>query len=306
MFDISIFQMKKNILILVLMLFAVKSFSQNDGSANTGLSYLKLGVGARAIAMGEAYSSVCDDGTAVIYNPARLNSGTGSNVTLMYNSAMQDLTNNFVGAKLKINKLGIGVGLFKTNISDIEIRTIPGAPIDKFDAQNLSLNLSFCYELFKYLSVGVTSKMLYEKIYIDEAAGYGFDIGTNFTKDNFSASFVLSNLGEVNELRNVSTKLPTAIRFGGAYTVAKNNLNFILALDGYKVLDGGKFHINSGGEIAYKDMLFVRLGYQTAYENKGFTSGIGIKYKGIIMDYAFIPYSDSFGTSNTLSLGFNF
>lgn len=298
--------MKKNLLVLVLMFFAIESFAQNDGSANTGLSYLKLGVGARGIAMGEAYSSVCDDGTAVIYNPARLNSGTSNNVTLMYNSAMKDLTNNFIGAKFKFNKFGIGVGLFKTNISDIEIRTIPGAPIDKFDAQNLSLNVSLCYEIYQNLSIGVTSKMLYEKIYIDEASGYGFDIGTNFTKDNLSASFVLSNLGSINELRNVSTKLPTAVRFGAAYSFAKKNLNFIFALDGYKVVDGGKLHVNSGCEVAYKDMLFVRLGYQTAYENKGFTSGIGFKYKGIILDYAFIPYSDSFGTSNTLSLGFNF
>jgi hypothetical protein len=297
--------MKKYFLI-VLLILSIKTFAQNDGAANTGFSFLKLGVGARALAMGDAYSSICDDGTAVIYNPARLNSGNSNNVTLMYNSAMQDLTNNYIGAKLKFNKFGIGVGLFKTNVAGIEIRTIPGAPIDKFDAQNLSLNVSMCYEIYKDLSIGVTSKMLYEKIYIDESSGVGFDIGTNYVKDNMSLSFVLSNLGSVNELKDVSTKLPTAVRFGGAYTFKKNNLNFILALEGFKVLDGGNLHVNSGGEISYKDLLFIRLGYQTAYENKGFTTGIGFRYKSIILDYAFIPYSDSFGTSNTISLGFNF
>lgn len=298
--------MKKYFLIAFLILFSLKSFAQNDGPGNTGLAFLKFGVGARALAMGEAFSSVCDDGTAVIYNPARLNSGSDNNVTLMYNSAMQDLTNNFIGAKLKVNKLGLGFGLFKTSVSGIEIRTIPGAPIDKFDAQNLSLNVSLCYEIYKNLSVGVTSKLLYEKIYLDEASGVGFDIGTNFIRDNFSFSFVLSNLGSINELKSVSTKLPTAVRFGGAYTFRNNNLNFILALDGYRVLDGGNLHVNSGGEVSYKDMLFIRLGYQTAYDNKGITTGIGFKYKSILMDYAFIPYSDSFGTSNTISLGFNF
>lgn len=298
--------MRKTLLIISIILYSALSYAQNDGAANTGLAFLKLGVGARGIAMGEAYSSVCDDGTAVIYNPARLNSGNSNNVTLMYNSAMKDLTNNFIGAKFKYNKLGIGVGLFKTNIEGIEIRTIPGAPIDKFDAQNLSLNVSLCYELYSNLSFGVTSKMLYEKIYIDEASGYAFDLGTNYTKDNFSLSFVLSNLGSVNALKDVSSKLPTSIRLGGAYSFSKNNLNFILALDGFKVLDGGKLHVNSGAEVCYKDIIFIRAGYQTAYDNKGFTTGIGFKYKGITMDYAFIPYSDSFGTSNTLSLGFNF
>ena len=72
------------------------------------------------------------------------------------------------------------------------------------------------------------------------------------------------------------------------------------------MLDGGNLHINSGGEVSYKDLLFVRLGYQTAYDNKGITTGVGFKYKSIMMDYAFIPYSDSFGTSSTISLGFNF
>lgn len=298
--------MKKYFLISLLILFSLKSFAQNDGPANTGLSFLKLGVGARALAMGEAYSSICNDGTAVVYNPARLNSDSINNVTLMYNSAMQDLSNNFIGAKLKIKKFGLGFGLFKTTVSGIEIRTMPGAPIDKFDAQNLSMNVSICYEIYSNLSIGVTSKLIYEKIYLDEASGAGFDIGTNYIKDNLSFSFVLSNLGSVNELKSVSTKLPTAVRFGGAYNFKNNNFNFILALDGYRVLDGGNLHINSGGEVSYKDLLFIRLGYQTAYDNKGITTGIGLKYKSILMDYAFIPYSESFGTSNTISLGFNF
>lgn len=298
--------MKKTVIVVLFFLFSSAVFAQNDGSANTGLAFLKLGVGARALAMGDAYSSVSEDGTAVIYNPARLNSGNNHNVTLMYNSAMKDMKNNFIGAKLRYNKLGIGIGLLKTSVDEIEIRNIPGAPIDKFDAQNISLNVSLCYEFYKNLSVGITSKLLYEKIYIDEASGYAFDIGTNYTKDNLSISFVLSNLGSVNALKETSTKLPTSIRFGGAYTFTKNNLNFILALEGFKVLDGGKLHVNTGAEVCYRDLLFVRAGYQTAYENKGFTTGIGFKYKGIILDYAFIPYSNSFGTSNTISLGFNF
>ncbi len=298
--------MKKTFLVIFALLITVVSHAQNDGSANTGLAFLKLGVGARALAMGDAYSSVTEDGTAVIYNPARLNSGNNNNVTLMYNSAMKDLTNNFIGAKFVYNKLGIGIGLLKTSVEGIEIRNIPGAPIDKFDAQNLSLNVSLCYEIYNNLSFGITSKMLYEKIYIDEASGYAFDIGTNYKKDNVSFSFVLSNLGSMNELKETSSKLPTSIRFGGAYNFFKSNLNFVFALEGYKVLDGGKLHINSGAEVCYKDILFIRAGYQTAYENKGLTTGVGLKYKGILLDYAFIPYSDSFGTSNTISLGFNF
>jgi hypothetical protein len=299
--------MKKIFIVLTfLIIIPAFVFGQNDGPGNTGLAFLKLGIGARAIAMGDAFSSLADDGTAVIYNPARLNAGDKNNVTLMYNTSMLDMKTSFVGAKVKINKFGLWFGLIKTGVEGIEVRTAPGDVQDYFDSQNLSLGLSLCYEIYKNVTLGLTSKLIYEKIFVDEASGVGFDIGTNYNKDNFSVSFVLANLGSVNELRNVSTKLPTSVRFGGSYGFKQNNFNFILAADGYKVLDGGLLHLNTGGEVGYKDFIFLRLGYQTQYDNKGFTSGVGLKYKALNLDYAFVPYSDTFGTSSTFSLGFNF
>lgn len=73
-----------------------------------------------------------------------------------------------------------------------------------------------------------------------------------------------------------------------------------------KLLTGGSFHINSGGELGYKEIVFVRVGYQTAYENRGLTTGIGLKYKNFNVDYAYVPYSLDFGNSNTFSLGISF
>ncbi|MBK7255107.1 MAG: hypothetical protein IPI04_14670 [Ignavibacteria bacterium] len=47
----------------------------------------------------------------------------------------------------------------------------------------------------------------------------------------------------------------------------------------------------------------MRLGYQTEYDNKGLTTGIGFKYKSINIDYAFVPYNSEFGSSNTFRWG---
>jgi hypothetical protein len=60
----------KKLIIIIILLSAGFAAAQNDGAGNTGLSFLKLGVGARSIAMGEAFVSLADDGTAYIYNPA--------------------------------------------------------------------------------------------------------------------------------------------------------------------------------------------------------------------------------------------
>lgn len=301
--------MKKYIFLkLILLTFiATQIYAQNDGAGNTGLAFLKLGVGARSIAMGEAFSSVTDDATAFIYNPARLNSGMKGNVSLMHNESVQDMKTDFIAAKFPISKkFSLGVGLFTTSITGIEIRNIPGAPVDKFDSRNLSAGISLGYKINRNLSFGVTGKYLFEKIYVDEASGLAFDIGTNYAKGNYSLAVVVSNLGSVDELKNQSSKLPTSVRIGGSYRISRDKFNFILGLDGFKVFDGGSFHINAGGEAGYKDFVFLRLGYQTEYENKGLTTGIGFKYKSISIDYAFVPYKSEFGSSNTFSLGLNF
>ncbi|MEO8665202.1 MAG: PorV/PorQ family protein [Ignavibacteria bacterium] len=302
-------KIKNKILIIIFLssIICTDGFSQNDGSGNTGLAFLKFGVGARAIAMGDAYSSVTEDATAFIYNPARLSFGVKSNLSLMHNQSVQDLKTDFVAIKFPLGeKIAMGIGLFTTSITGIEIRNIPGAPVDKFDSRNLSTGISLGYKINPNLSVGVTGKFLFEKIYVDEASGLGFDFGTNYSKDNYSLAFVVANIGSVNKLKNESSKLPAMVRFGGSYKLSKDKFGFNIGLEGLKVLDGGKFHVNAGAEAGYKDFVFLRLGYQTEYDNKGITTGIGFKYKALNVDYAFVPYKSEFGSSNSFSLGINF
>ncbi len=299
--------MKKfSFILVIIVMFTGISYSQNDGAGNTGLAFLKLGIGARSIAMGEAFSSLTDDGTAFIYNPARMNATENGNVTAMFNKTMLDMTTNYVGAKFRIKKFGIGFGLLKTTVSDIEVRNTPGAPIEKFNSDNFAGGISLSYELYKNLSFGVTGKLIYEKLYIDESSGFGMDIGANYMFKNLSIAAVVSNIGSMNPLKIEKTKLPTSLRFGTSYQFKKDNLSVIGAVDLFKVLDGGSFHGHFGAEGGYKDFIFLRAGYQAGYDNKGFTAGMGLKYKTLTLDYAFQPYSTGFGSGNSLSLGFNF
>lgn len=294
--------------ILILFIVLIGNLSaQNDGAANTGLSFLKFGASARAIAMGDAYSSVADDATAYIYNPARLNFGNKSNLTLMHNMSAQDLTTDFIAIKYPLSdKIAMGVGFFTTSVSGIQIRNNPGAVIDNFDTRNLSTGVSFGYKITPNFSMGITGKYLFEKIYVDDASGFAFDFGSNYSKDNLNLALVVSNVGSMNDLKNASSKLPTLIRFGGSYKNSRNEFSYNIALEGFKVFDGGAFHVYTGGEAGYKEFVFLRLGYQSSYENKGLTTGVGFKYKTLNLDYAFIPSVSEFGTGNTISLGINF
>ncbi|MGQ9707961.1 MAG: hypothetical protein ACUVUR_03690, partial [bacterium] len=53
------------------------------GPSATGFTFMKLGVGARPVAMGQAFTGVADDANALFYNPAglALNSQFDASVT---------------------------------------------------------------------------------------------------------------------------------------------------------------------------------------------------------------------------------
>jgi hypothetical protein len=300
--------MRKIPVIVFLLVFANSVFSQNDGAGNTGLSFLKLGITSRSISLGEAVVSSSEDASATHYNPASLFLGSNVNLLFMHNEQISGIRSEYLAAKIKMNKLAFGLSLYNTSVSDIEIREVPGEPLGEFTAQNFALGISSAYKINDMLQVGLTAKFLYEKIYIDNASGFAFDFGGFYTIDRLSLGAVISNVGSMNKLRDEATKLPSSLRFGGSYIFDIDKLNgkLRIAADGFKVLNGGIFHANTGAEFIYKDFLSLRVGYQSGYENKNFTTGIGIKYRAISLDYAFVPYRYSLGSSHTITLATSF
>ncbi|MBL8016621.1 MAG: PorV/PorQ family protein [Ignavibacteria bacterium] len=292
----------------LLLIIASVSFSQNDGAGNTGLAFLKLGVTSRSISLGEAVVSSTYDASATHYNPAALFNGSKMNLVFMHNEQVLGVRTEFFGAKMKGEKFAFGLSLNNTSIDKIEVREIPGEPLGEFTAQNFAFGLSVGYKVNNMLSIGATGKFIYEKIYVDNASGFAFDIGGLYVKDKLSVGAAFTNFGSMTELRNESTKMPSALRFGGSYAIDIKSMGsqLLIAADGYKVFDGGKFHANTGAEFTYKDFLALRVGYQSGYENKSITTGIGLKYKSVSLDYAFVPYKYSLGSSHTITLATGF
>ena len=85
-----------SVALVVSMMLISSAFPQ---AGNTGFSFLKVGVGGRAMAMGEAYTAIADDPTAVFYNPADLTLASSPQVMLMHRSWIQDTQTDFLGAQ---------------------------------------------------------------------------------------------------------------------------------------------------------------------------------------------------------------
>ena len=296
---------KKFILILLL-----GSITLAQSAGNSGLAFLKFGFGARNIAMGDAGSSASNDLSALYYNPSRLVSAEMNEVMFMHNEWIQDVRSEVGGIKWSMFNLPWAVGFNVTSISDIEVREKPGEPISKFNANYFFGSLSSGFTVIKDLDFGVTFKYLYEGMLNNESTGYGFDFGLNYFAPikGLTASTVIKNIGSMSALRVEKTKLPTEFRLGGAYNFNLENvkLDFIIVGEFQKYLDNDDIHINGGGEIIYNQTFAARLGYQSGYEARGFTGGVGIMWGNLRLDYAYMPFSLGLGNANLFSIQFRF
>jgi hypothetical protein len=299
--------MTKKVLFITLVAFSL-SFAQSGG--DSGLSFLKFGFGARNIALGDAGSAFANDVTALYYNPSKLADNGSSEAIFMHNSWIQDINSEVAGAKTSLFGLPVAIGFDVTNINDIEVRTQPGDPIAKFNANYFSGSIGTGFRIMPVLDFGFSVKYLYENIFVDEANGLAFDFGLNYRTpvDGLNLSASVRNLGSMNSLRYVGTKLPTEIRGGTSYKIEmpSSKLDFTGGAEFLSYIRDNENHLNLGGEITYNNIFSIRGGYQTGYDTKGLTTGIGLVWGNLILDYAYVPFKLDLGDASMISIQFKF
>lgn len=294
---------------LFIFLIAVSIVSAQS-AGKSGLSFLKFGFGARNIAMGDAGNSASNDLTALFYNPARLSLIDGNEALFMHSQWIQDVNSEVFGIKWEMFGLPFAAGFNYTSVKDIEIRTQSGDLLSTFNSKNFFGSLSTGFYVADNISTGITVKYLYEGILEDEANGWGFDFGVHYQTSirGLTVSTVLKNIGSMNALRIEETKLPADFRVGSAYNfnLESSKLNFTAVGEFQKYLDTDDIHFNLGGDVVYDQTFALRLGYQTGFESRGFTGGIGLTWGSLKFDYAYMPFSLGLGNANLFSVLFKF
>jgi hypothetical protein len=279
-------------------------------AGSSGLSFLKIGVGARTMGMGDAGAANADMGSAMYYNPALIADDEHASVTIMHNEWIEEITTDFVGVSVPMKGWSLGIHMGLTSVGGIEVRDRPGEAITDTDNRNFAGGITAAVPLFEGLDVGVTAKYVFEKIHVEEAGGYAFDFG--FAMQPFSdgdlsrlrLGVALANVGSMSELSSVPTTLPMLLRYGASYHIPLFEINgsLRLAAEGVSLLEDDITHANVGMEFEYFDTVFLRLGYQSGYENKDVTLGAGARYGVLRFDYAFIPFTEVFGNAHTVAL----
>lgn len=296
------------VLVLLMPLLAANTTSGQSGSAgNTGLAFLKLGVGGRAAAMGEAFTSVTDEATATYWNPAGLSFISNSQVAFTHTEWIQDVSLEFLAFAFPAFGGGIGLSFYSNNVGGIERRVNPSAePLGIVEAHDIAFGLSYGHAFSRTLRGGISMKYLFEKISTESVSGFAFDFGANYQPFDqpIKLAVVIQNLGSVNNLREQSIDLPTTARAGLSYQHDFESLDglLLLAVDAVKVFESD-LRGNFGAELQFKKRMAFRAGYQTGFDDKSFAGGFGLLFDRYRLDYGYTPFNSGFGDSHKFSFG---
>jgi hypothetical protein len=280
----------------------------HDQAGTAGLAFLKLGIGARAVGMGEAFVASADDATALFWNPAGLCQISGVHLGLMHAEWFQDVRLEYMGAVLGRAEDAFGLSFTFNTAGQIERRDQPTAlPLGTFSAHDLALSGSYARRAGQSLSLGATLKILYEKIHLDDGWGWAGDAGFLYHTplQGVMAGGSISNLGPQMKLRQEKFKLPTSYRLGLSYRPAFLRFpetGVILAADLVKPVDN-RLRFHWGGELGWRRLAALRAGYDLGYDEKSFSAGVGVSQGRWRIDYAFVPYSSALGDTHRISLG---
>jgi hypothetical protein len=302
--------MKNLYIAFLLVLFTNVLFAATASEGKTGLSFLKVGVDARAVGMGEAYTALSEDASATFWNPAGLVNAAHSNVLFNHNAWIEGINGEFAAIAFVKIKSAWGFHIRSFNIGDIQVRgdSPTAEPLDNTSAHYLSAGLSYARRLNPSLNFGVTLKYLFEKIYVESATGYAVDLGLTYRLPfpNMRLGAVIQNLGKMNTLRAEETKLPVIGRVGLLYRlpVTSNIFSINLAADAVKPSEENiRFHL--GGELVLWKQIAIRSGFLQGYDARDFSFGVGVMRSSIRFDYALTPFTENLGVAHRFTVNFN-
>lgn len=280
-----------------------------SGPGTSGADVLKIGVGARAIGMGEAYVAQADDVSSLYWNPAGLALMIERQASFMYNQMYQDLKFQNANIGIPLENGAIGASLSYLSYGDIAGYDASGASIGNQSAYSAVGTLGGAW-LGNQWSAGVNLKGIQQKLADVKATGAAFDIGANviYPRPVLGGTLRLAgavrNLGGDVKFEQQKDPLPMDMKVGlAAVQLLDKKLNF--SMDYTKPREDTGY-LSTGFEYWLVPFLALRAGYlNNKDEGMGMRAGLGIRIKGVSFDYAYAGQGE-LGMSHRYELSLRF
>ncbi|PKN75146.1 MAG: hypothetical protein CVU49_04815 [Candidatus Cloacimonetes bacterium HGW-Cloacimonetes-2] len=319
--------MKKTTILIVVLLLSLPGLmlAKPFGKTGTaGMQFLKLGIDARAIGMGEAYTSVTDDVSSVFWNPAGLAPANENQVFASHTNWPASIMHEFAAATMTngVQTAAIYGSVLHMDKMDITDEETFGPTGEQFTNSSMAFGIAVGQTFTNKFSAGIGIKYLRENLYEYGVNSYAFDLGSMYNTGwkNVKIGMALRNFGPDIRYRvdddedgsfdedpfdlfdndgdgvidedglELDSKVPMSFSLGISGDIMRNDTShWIASLQLDNVIDR-KETWNVGTEYRLGN-LYLRAGYQLNYDTNGVSFGVGYQVPSSVgifnIDYAY-------------------
>ena len=300
---------------------------QRAGTA--ALTFLKIGMGARANSMGGAFVAMSNDASALHWNPAGVIQANDNELVVSHLEWLVDISYEYLGYIHHLTpSIGVGAFIGYLHLADMPVTTEyhPYGTGEYFDYSDLVTGLTTSIKMTDRFSFGVTVKYVREDLADLIMDGFMMDVGTYYWTGYKSLRLAASmrNFGTDirpggNYIRRTSSgstesqyqafSPPTVFTLGAAMDVYRiHNHLFTGALQMNHPMDDQENFV-VGSEYSFRNYFLLRLGWRTNVDENQWSYGAGLKLSvygtKIKIDYSYADYTH-LTTTQQFTFGFEF
>lgn len=298
--------------LLVVSALPLHAVDGSQGSATA--TFLKLDPYAGSAAMGSGYLGQTGV-EATFFNPGGLGFLRKTETSVTQNNIFADITyrNLSVAFPTEYPNGGLGVNVTALDYGD-QTRTKvrngnPVTNLGEFGASDMAFSTTYGMQLSESFALGAGLKYVQSDIAGFQGGTLSGDLGAQFRTfvPGLTIGLAGRNLfGEI-ELNERPDPLPRVYEVGGNYrfAIVPGEHEVGLGLGGGVSSDAEGYAFGGVEYDLYRTASF-RVGHRSAQEaGDGVTMGIGLRYSGVSVDYAYVPFGD-LGRQQRFSFAFEF
>ncbi len=311
--------MKKIIFLCIALALMVQPmlFAQNEQGGTE--STFSLGFGARSLALGQAYTALADDPTAVFWNPAGLEYTYRQSATFFHTTLFDAVQYDFLGYSYPTLDLGtFGFGIARLGVGGLVERSKYNQKLGSFSNDEYQVYFAYAKKIMWGLTPGISIRWirqgwnnLSEGNLIE--TGVGADIGLMYRPEWIGSALVQDWSFGLNvrnafapqlKVGNQVDELPLTLKFGVMKKFSFSgggSFRILFDLDQSQNRDM-RFHV--GTEYNYNNFGMVRVGMN----NGNLALGAGVKYSIFSLDYGYsaVEAADVFSPAQRISISVDF